>query len=41
MYTVLRLMFVMMYVSGLPTLRILMWTLAFAANVCILFVGYR
>ena len=40
-YIVLRLIFVMMYVSDLSTLRTLMWTLAFAANVGILFVGYR
>ncbi|MCJ0763073.1 MAPEG family protein [Variovorax terrae] len=40
-YIVLRLVYVMMYVAGLPSLRTLVWTLAFAVNVGILFVGYR
>jgi uncharacterized MAPEG superfamily protein len=40
-YIVLRLVFVMMYVAGLSTLRTVVWTLAFAVNVGILFVGYR
>lgn len=40
-YIVLRLVFVMMYVAGLPALRTLVWTLAFAVNVGILFAGYR
>ena len=41
MYIVLRLMFVMMYIAGLSTVRSLVWTSAFAVNVGILFVGYR
>ena len=40
-YIVLRLVFVMMYVAGLSTLRTVVWTLAFGVNVGILFVGYR
>lgn len=40
-YIVLRLLFVMMYVAGLPAARSLVWTLAFATNVGIFFLGYR
>ena len=40
-YIVLRMMFIMMYVAGLSTARSLVWTLAFAVNIGILFVGYR
>jgi uncharacterized MAPEG superfamily protein len=40
-YIVLRMMFIMMYVAGLSTVRSLLWTLAFAVNIGILFVGYR
>lgn len=40
-YIVLRLMFVMMYVAGLSSVRSMVWSLAFAVNVAILFVGYR
>lgn len=41
LYIVLRLLFVMMYVAGLPAQRSLVWTLAFAINVAIFFLGYR
>lgn len=41
LYIVLRLLFVMMYVAGLPAARSLVWTLAFAINVAIFFLGYR
>lgn len=40
-YIVLRLLFIMMYVAGLPTVRSIVWTAAFAVNIAILFVGYR
>jgi len=40
-YVVLRMLFIMMYVAGLSTVRSLVWTLAFAVNIGILFVGYR
>ena len=40
-YIVLRLMFIMMYVANLATMRSLVWTLALVVNVGILFVGYR
>lgn len=40
-YIVLRMMFIMMYVAGLSTMRSIFWTLALAVNIGILFVGYR
>jgi uncharacterized MAPEG superfamily protein len=40
-YIVLRLMFIMMYVAGLSSMRTLVWVLGLAVNVGILFVGYR
>lgn len=40
-YIVLRLMYIMLYVSGLSTVRSVVWTLALAVNIGILFVGYR
>ncbi len=40
-YIVLRLLYIMMYVGGLPTVRSAVWTLGFAVNVGILFIGYR
>jgi len=40
-YIVLRLLFIMMYVAGLPTVRSIAWTVAFMVNIGILFVGYR
>ncbi len=40
-YIVFRLLFIMMYVAGLPTVRSIAWALAFVANIGILFVGYR
>ncbi len=40
-YIVLRLLFIMMYVAGLPTVRSIVWTVAFVVNIAILFVGYR
>jgi len=40
-YIVLRLLYIMMYVAGLPRVRSLLWVLGMAVNVGILFVGYR
>ncbi|MBX9610551.1 MAG: MAPEG family protein [Burkholderiales bacterium] len=40
-YIVLRLLYIMMYVAGLPMMRTVVWTLAFFVNVAILFTGYR
>ena len=41
LYIVLRLLYIMMYVAGLPTMRSLIWTSALLVNIGILFVGYR
>ena len=40
-YIVLRLLYIMMYVAGLPGMRSAVWTLALAVNIGILFAGYR
>ena len=40
-WIVLRMMYIMMYVSGLSTVRSLIWTLALVVNIAILFLGYR
>lgn len=40
-FITLRIMYVAMYVGGLPTVRSGLWFLAFAVNVGILFAGYR
>jgi uncharacterized MAPEG superfamily protein len=40
-YIVLRLLYIMMYVAGMATVRSIIWSLALAVNVGILFVGYR
>lgn len=41
MFVVLRILYVMMYVSGMATARSIVWSAAFAINIAILFVGYR
>ena len=40
-YVLLRLIYIMMYVADLASLRSLIWLLALLVNVGILFVGYR
>jgi uncharacterized MAPEG superfamily protein len=40
-FVVLRLIYVMMYVADMASLRSLVWFLALATNIGILFVGYR
>ncbi len=40
-YIVLRLMYIMFYVGGLPTLRSTVWTAALLVNIGILFSGYH
>lgn len=40
-YVVMRIMYIMMYVAGLANVRSIVWTLAFALNIAILFAGYR
>lgn len=40
-YVVLRMVYIMLYVANLASVRSLVWTLALACNVAIMFVGYR
>jgi uncharacterized MAPEG superfamily protein len=40
-FVVLRLVFIMLYLANLASLRSLVWVLAFVINVTILFAGYR
>jgi uncharacterized MAPEG superfamily protein len=40
-FVTLRIMYVAMYVGGLPTVRSAIWGLALAVNIWILFAGYR
>ena len=40
-FVFLRILYIMMYVAGLATARSVVWSLAFFANVAILFLGYR
>lgn len=41
LYIVVRVLYVMLYVSDAAMLRSVVWTLAFALNIGILFIGYR
>lgn len=41
LWVVLRLLYIMMYVAGMPSMRSLIWTAALAVNIGILFIGYR
>lgn len=41
LFVVLRLLYIMMYVSGMSTARSGVWTLALVVNIAILFTGYR
>lgn len=41
LFVFLRLIYIMMYVAGLSTVRSIVWTLAFFVNIGILFLGYR
>lgn len=40
-WVMMRLVYIMMYAAGLPTVRSIVWTLALLLNVWILFAGYR
>jgi uncharacterized MAPEG superfamily protein len=40
-YVVLRMAYIMMYVAGMANIRSIIWMLAFAINIAILFAGYR
>jgi uncharacterized MAPEG superfamily protein len=41
LFVTLRIIFIAMYVAGLPTVRSAIWTLALLVNIGILFIGYR
>jgi uncharacterized MAPEG superfamily protein len=41
LYVMLRIFYIMMYVSDMPTVRSAVWAGAFFVNIAILFVGYR
>lgn len=41
LFVVLRILYIMMYVSGMANVRSMVWAVAFAVNVGILFIGYR
>ena len=41
LYVMLRVFYILMYVSDMPTVRSAVWTGAFLVNVAVLFVGYR
>jgi uncharacterized MAPEG superfamily protein len=41
LFVTLRVIYISMYVAGLPTIRSAIWALALAANIGILFSGYR
>ena len=41
LFVTLRVIFIAMYVAGLPTIRSAIWALALLANIGILFSGYR
>jgi uncharacterized MAPEG superfamily protein len=40
-FVFLRMIYIMMYIAGLSNIRSIVWALAFAVNIAILFVGYR
>ncbi len=40
-FVVLRMLYIMMYVAGLPTIRSAVWSLALLTNIWILFAGFR
>ncbi|MBT9513535.1 MAG: MAPEG family protein [Acidovorax sp.] len=41
LFVMLRIFYVMMYVSDMPTARSAVWAAGFLVNVAILFIGYR
>jgi uncharacterized MAPEG superfamily protein len=41
LFVTLRIIYVFMYVAGLPMARSAIWTLAFLANIAIFFTGWR
>lgn len=41
LFVVLRMVYIMMYLADLASVRSIVWALAFAANLGLLFIGYR
>ena len=41
LYVMLRVFYILMYVSDMPTVRSAVWAGAFLVNIAILFIGYR
>lgn len=41
LFVTLRIIYIAMYVAGLPMIRSVIWSLALAVNIGILFIGYR
>jgi len=41
LYVMLRVFYILMYVSDMPTVRSAVWAGAFVVNIAILFIGYR
>ena len=41
LFVTLRMIYIAMYVAGLPTIRSAVWSLALLANIGILFIGWR
>jgi uncharacterized MAPEG superfamily protein len=41
LFVFLRILYIMMYVAGLSNVRSIVWSIAFAVNLVILFIGYR
>lgn len=41
LYVMLRIFYILMYVSDMPTARSALWAGAFLMNIAILFIGYR
>ena len=41
LFVFLRMLYIMMYIAGLSTVRSIVWTIALVVNVGILFIGYR
>lgn len=41
LFVVLRILYIMMYVAGMPRARTTVWVAALAVNIAILFIGYR
>jgi len=41
LFVFLRMLYIMMYIAGLSTVRSIVWTIALVVNIGILFIGYR